>query len=422
MSDSRQLPPGANLRQLRNQAKDLCRACRKGDPDAIRRIGESHPSFSGQTQAEIAATGIVLADAQFVIARELSFDSWPKLKKHVEALSEPAVSMHDLVTRNNVQAMQEAVAQDPESVNRLNESGLPPLYTAALYRNRQAIDFLMEHGAFIDIFACAYLGKAADAELLLKQNLELARATTRNGMTALHYAAMAGQFDVADILLRYHADVNALDNHGTTALVEACHGGPWKAEPAEDIIQLLLDHGAQIDLFLTAAMGRTDLIASILDRDGSLVDREDDRGRTALFHAARNNRLAAVKLLVERGADVNRSDAVGIAALHRTSQECSDELIQYLIDHGANAHLCCHVACGDEAGTRHALARNPDAAHEIFYEFNAVGYAIHSWQLGTLRILLEHGSTLSEEDQQHILRITDNDQELLDELMATKDE
>jgi ankyrin repeat protein len=422
MSDSHPLPPDANLRQLRNQAKDLCRACRKGDPDAIRRIGQTHPRFSGLTQAEIAAAGIVLADAQLVIARESGFDSWPKLKKHFEALSQPARSMHELVTADNVQAMQELVARDPQSVNQLNESGLPPLYTAALYRNRQAIDFLLEHGAVVDIFACAYLGKATDADMLLKGNPELSRATTRNGMTALHYAAQAGHLDVVAILLRYHADVNALDNGGRTALLEACHGGPWKSEPAEEIIQLLLDHNAQIDLFQAAAMGRTGLIESILDRDPGLIDSPDKRGRTALFHAARNNRLAAVKLLVERGADVNRSDAVGIAALHRTSQECSDELIQYLLDHGADAHLGCYVACGDEAGTRRMLARHPDAANEVLDELNAVGYAIHSWQLGTLRILLQHGSTLSKEDQQHILRISNNDQELLDELMAIQDE
>jgi hypothetical protein len=61
-------------------------------------------------------------------------------------------------------------------------------------------------------------------------------------------------------------------------------------------------------------------------------------------------------------------------------------------------------------------------ANEIFYEFNAVGYAIHSWQLGTLRILLQNGSTLSKEDQQHILRISNNDQELLHELLAIQDE
>ena len=95
-----------------------------------------------------------------------------------------------------------------------------------------------------------------------------------------------------------------------------------------------------------------------------------------------------MKLLVECGADVNRGDAVGIAALHRTSGQCSDELIQYLIDHGADAHLCCYVACGDEVGMRLMLARHPAAASEVLYEFNAVGYAIHSWQLGTLRIFL----------------------------------
>jgi serine/threonine-protein phosphatase 6 regulatory ankyrin repeat subunit A/serine/threonine-protein phosphatase 6 regulatory ankyrin repeat subunit B len=277
------------------------------------------------------------------------------------------------------------------------------------------------HGAMADIFSCAHLGKATEAESLLKRNPELARTTTRDGMTALHFAARAGHLDVVEVLLRYHSDVNALDNRGTSALMEACHAGPWKLEPAEEIIQLLLDHNPQIDLFMAAATGRTSLIESILDRDSSVLDTPDPQGKTALFHAARNNRFAAVKLLVERGADVNRSDAVGTAALHRTSQQCSDELIQYLIDHGANAHLCCYVACGDAAGTRRMLARDPDAANEVLYEFNAVGYAIHSWQLGTLRILLEHGSTLSKEDQQHILRITNNNQTFLDELMAIQD-
>ncbi len=51
----------------------------------------------------------------------------------------------------------------------------------------------------VDIFACAYLGKATGAEILLKQNPDLARATNRNGMTALHYAARAGHFDIVDI-------------------------------------------------------------------------------------------------------------------------------------------------------------------------------------------------------------------------------
>lgn len=420
MADSHSLPPDANLHQLRNQAKDLRRACRKGDANALNRVGQIHPSFLGLTDAEIAAAEIRLADAQLVIARELGFDSWPKLKKHVDSLTQPVTSMHELVTGDNLQAMQDLTARDPESVNRLDESGMTPLYVAALYRNRQAIDFLLARGATVDIFGCAYLGNASEAVSLLKRNPQLAEATISGGMSALHFAAMAGHVNVADALVRYGSDVNAKDDDGTTPLMEACHAGPWKSEPAEDVVQLLLDHGAQADWFLAAAMGRTDLIESILDRDNSLIDSTDKRGRTALVHAVRNNRFAAVKLLVERGADINRGDPVGIAALHRTSQECSDELIQYLIDQGADAHLCCYAACGDQAGTTQALARNPQAADEIFYEFNAVGYVIHSWQLNTLRILLEHGSTLSDEDQLHILRISNNDQKLLEELMAIR--
>lgn len=94
-------------------------------------------------------------------------------------------------------------------------------------------------------------------------------------MTPLHYAARLGYLDVADVLVRYHADVNARDSRGMTALMEACHGGPWKSEPAEEIIQLLLDHNAQVDLIQAAATGRTDLIDSILDRDDTVIDTPD---------------------------------------------------------------------------------------------------------------------------------------------------
>lgn len=75
MSPSQQLPSNPNLRQLRNQAKDLHKAQKADDPSALRRIGESHPRFSGSSQTEIAAAEIILADAQLVIARELGFAS-----------------------------------------------------------------------------------------------------------------------------------------------------------------------------------------------------------------------------------------------------------------------------------------------------------------------------------------------------------
>ena len=120
--------------------------------------------------------------------------------------------------------------------------------------------------------------------------------------------------------------------------MEACHGGPRKYELVEEIVPHRLEHNAQVDLSRAAATGPTGLIATILDRDVRPIYSPGDQGKTAQFHAAHNNRFAAVRLLVERGAVVNRSDAVGLAALHRTSAQCSDELIKHLIDYGSNAY------------------------------------------------------------------------------------
>jgi len=104
MSFSQKLPSNPSLRQLRNQAKDLHKAQKAGDPSALGRIGESHPRFSGMSEAEIAAAEIVLADAQLVIARELGFNSWPKLKSHIQSLSLPASSTQVIAISNKAEA------------------------------------------------------------------------------------------------------------------------------------------------------------------------------------------------------------------------------------------------------------------------------------------------------------------------------
>ena len=190
-------------------------------------------------------------------------------------------------------------------------------------------------------------------------------------------------------------------------MTEACQGGPWKQVPA-----------ATIDRFTAAAVGRIDLLEHVLNEGNCGIDDIDARGYTALPIAAHNNRFVGVKLLVEPGADINRADAVGAATLHRVSQQCMDEIIQYLTDKGADAHLCCYVGCGDETGTRQALRHNPVSANEVFYEFNTVSYKRDSWQIASLRILLDNGCTLSMGDEGQMLRITSIDAVFLEELKS----
>lgn len=66
-----------NLEQQRKRAKELLKAARDDDPEALARI---------LCHISPREAPLRLADAQFVIARECGFPSWPRLKAHTESL------------------------------------------------------------------------------------------------------------------------------------------------------------------------------------------------------------------------------------------------------------------------------------------------------------------------------------------------
>jgi hypothetical protein len=61
-----------NLEQQQKRAKELLRAARAGDPTALAKFRHDPPK---------------LAEAQFAIARELRFESWATLKRHIAAMT-----------------------------------------------------------------------------------------------------------------------------------------------------------------------------------------------------------------------------------------------------------------------------------------------------------------------------------------------
>jgi cytochrome c len=63
---------------------------------------------------------------------------------------------------------------------------------------------------------------------------------------------------------------------------------------------------------------------------------ESDGIATPLYYAVQGAHLDAAKLLMERGADVNATTALGVAPLGPAIGKRNIELIQLLLDHGAN--------------------------------------------------------------------------------------
>ena len=78
------LPPRPNLQQLKNQAKDLLKAYRAGQPAAFVRFRESLPRLSAASDEHLTRLALSLRDAQRVVAVEHGFANWSHMQAHIQ--------------------------------------------------------------------------------------------------------------------------------------------------------------------------------------------------------------------------------------------------------------------------------------------------------------------------------------------------
>jgi ankyrin repeat protein len=73
-----------NFEQQRKRAKDLLHAHRAGGIESAVRIARCLPKARGLAVEQVLSRPFTLSEAQFVIAREAGFASWPALKRHID--------------------------------------------------------------------------------------------------------------------------------------------------------------------------------------------------------------------------------------------------------------------------------------------------------------------------------------------------
>jgi hypothetical protein len=79
---ARSLPPNADLRHLRNQAKALSRGFRQGKTDVCDTL-RLLPRFAGKPDQEIVGARVPLQEMQHALAMVYGFRNWAALRKHV---------------------------------------------------------------------------------------------------------------------------------------------------------------------------------------------------------------------------------------------------------------------------------------------------------------------------------------------------
>lgn len=106
------------------------------------------------------------------------------------------------------------------------------------------------------------------------------------------------------------------------------------------VADLLLRHGAELDAFTAAALGRTDQLAVLLDRgEAGLADRSPD-GWTPLHLAAFFGHRETVAMLLDRGADpaARSANELENTPLHAALAGGRDAVAELLVERGADVH------------------------------------------------------------------------------------
>jgi ankyrin repeat protein len=356
MSESRDVPAGTNphpanlndLAQLRKQAKELLRAATAGDAAALARFRAAHPGWMKDSNPSPK-----LADAQWVIARELGIESWPKLKLAAEQLrrdrdgnaavfveacmtgdaaraaalidADPAVASHDLacaLCAANVDFVRDAIEDDPTSATALlTRRNLPPILVAT--RTIRLRDSASAERA-VEIVR---LLVAAGADPNVAAPFDPPYHTS-DGRPLYYAAGFHGSLPLSRALIELGANPDRPPDgetlyhcveHGNGELLRLVIGRaaskPWRSYCVLHLLDYEWPEGLRI----------------FLDSGIDLAHRHPQRGETALHWAIKHGRSRrVVEQLLDAGADPLLPDHHGVTpyaiAIHAAHDGATDAI------------------------------------------------------------------------------------------------
>lgn len=259
--------------------------------------------------------------------RKVSQDRFLKEAPRVELTDKAAA--HQVVTPDRVkewikdgadidlELINAVVSRDPDrvklvidagaNVNARDAGGFSPLDTAARNRAPTIIEMLIAAGAdpnavdndgFFPLLHAINRNHVPSIEMLAKKGADLEKPT-KQGITPLSWAIGDGKFFAAKALIEAGADVNSRSGYeDVTPLMVASTQLPAKTRSGN------LVQGPQ----------PVDLARLMIDK-GADVNRKSKDGVTALMIAAGHNNAALVGLIAGAGADIDAKSAQGQTAL-----------------------------------------------------------------------------------------------------------
>jgi ankyrin repeat protein len=350
----------ANFEHYRKLAKDLVKACRSSEATAIRAwairwidrlatlqrrpktlrtaddVEATARRFEEFARPQLTGGKCSVTRAQFVIARAHGFTSWPRFASHLKALQDRTSTVAAFeaaalaVVSGDTEALRRLLRAHPHLVHARStrEHGATLLHYVSAngvegYRqlspknSGEIAEMLIDAGADVNATADVYQGKCTALGLVA---------------TSGPPSAAGVQREVIDVLLKHGARIDLRGSVGhDDLLVRGCltNGQPEAAE-------YLANRGAPLDLESAAGLGRIDDVKR-------LTARTSRKEVTAAFSLACAYGRAPVidYLLAHGGVDVEtelRSHGDGHTGLHIAAFHGQLEAVRVLLTHGANIH------------------------------------------------------------------------------------
>jgi ankyrin repeat protein len=338
--DALPLPRRPNLERYKKLAKDLVSACKSDEEDAIAEWTEKWvtalvkqcdvkffrplPVIAARWTDQVA--GFVqrtineydgrcrVGDAQSIIARAHGFESWAGLSKHLNALlqKDSAIARYesaaDAIIKGDIKKLKRLLRDDPRLVHtRSTREHRATLlhYVSANgvegYRQKtpanivEITELLLKAGAEVDAEADVYGGGATTLGLVA---------------TSEHPFRAGAQNPLLQLLLDHGADIDHKSSGGNrqSAVVAALANGRPEAAA------YLAERGARLNLESAAGLGRPDVVKSFFRQQGSSPPKKQIR--PAFLYACSYEQKDVVEFLLDKGVDLADGGPDGQTPLH----------------------------------------------------------------------------------------------------------
>ena len=164
-------------------------------------------------------------------------------------------------------------------------------------------------------------------------------------------AATSGDVSRVKEMLRGDPSLaNAKDENGVSVLMKATYYGK------RDVVDALLEHGLELDVFQAAALGQTQRVVDLIGKDPSLANAYSPDGFTPLGFAVFFGQTETARALLDAGAEVNAAsrESMKVTPLASAAASKQTEIARMLIAHGANVNATAasgHIPLHEAAAT-----------------------------------------------------------------------